>query len=60
MSKLEEEVENWERDRLAWNLPRPRNEVSLPEDLLRSVKESGASRTDEPGSQRPTRVTEEV
>jgi hypothetical protein len=60
MSKLEEEAENWERDCRAWNLPRPRTEVSLPEDLLRSLKESVASRTDEPSSQRPTQGTGEV
>jgi len=60
MSKQEEEVENWERDRRAWNLPRPQNEVSLPEDLLRFLKESGATPPDESSSQGPTRGTEEV
>jgi hypothetical protein len=61
MSKLEEEHEDWERDRRAWNLPRPRRQVSLAEDLLRSLKQRAASQTnEEPSSQRPTQDIDEV
>ena len=63
MSNLEAEVENWERDCRAWNLPRPRGHMSLAEDLFRSLEESVASRTEEEeeaSSQRPMHRIEEV
>lgn len=61
MSKLSDEQKDWERDRTAWNLPRPRSVVSLPEDLRRSLKQSASSRSDEKASsQRPTQGIDEV
>ena len=61
MSRLEEEQEDWERDRIAWNLPLPRSQVSLAEDLLRSLKQSSRSQPDEKASsQRTTEGIDEV
>ena len=56
MSKpLDDAQEDWERDRKAWNLPPPRSQASLPQDLLRSLKESAAAQTvEKASSQRPT------
>ena len=61
MSK-EDERKNWERDRLAWNLPRPRQEVTLAEDLIRSLKRSASTQADEKAtsSRRPAQGTDEV
>jgi hypothetical protein len=52
MSKLGEEQENLERDRVAWNLPRPQRQGTLPEDLIGSLKQGAAPRTDEEASSR--------
>jgi hypothetical protein len=61
MSKGDEQ-ESWERDRLAWNLPRPRHdEVTLAEDLLRSLERSVSSQDEKVASlQRPAQGTDEV
>lgn len=63
MSNLEDEQDEWERDRAAWNLPRPkrpRNEVPLADDLLRALEQRTASRSNERSSQRTTQRIEEV
>jgi hypothetical protein len=61
MSK-EDEQEHSERDRLAWNLPRPRHEVTLAEDLVGSLEGSVSSQANEKAafSQRPAQSTDEV
>ena len=64
MSNMDDEREDWERDRAAWNLPRPkrpRNEVPLSDDFLRALKHRTASRTsDEQSSQKTRQGIEEV
>jgi len=62
MSKKEDEQENWERDRLAWNLPGPRHELTLAEDLLRSLERSASSQADEKVTslRRPAQGADEV
>ena len=55
MSKNDQQ-ENWEHDRLAWNLPRPRHEVTLGRSPS-LARTSASSQADEKAtsSQRPRR-----